>query len=376
MLLLSVLAILALSSGEAHSVPPLDSSKKNNLLPPAASWKRPLVVIAFPCTAYAMYNVWIRKMLQTRFLRLQLLAAASTVVVDGDDPKNHDTGTLVDETLRKSLAKFVPRKRCEEHLDRLVTVWKGPFLQEHNTTTLLDDGYYSIGDGGGGGNLAIRLEQDQATIAVVDEKNKRFWGFQDLVERRRKEVGIVEDLHEKMAWQTWLKDVLSKESKKQLSLLTPGKYTFLYREHVNEEELLVMLSKRGAWTFLRLTKPSSLFIHEASDRNNNHQRCYLEDHGALLGFLPVRTHNCGRIVRTRKCFQIEWESSSVRIGWNTVGRTLEIPAVTKILLAAPWPLFSVEEDDQQQSQTTTSSSSDVLLMHRPKNGRLVWYRHG
>jgi hypothetical protein len=60
-------------------------------------------------------------------------------------------------------------------------------------------------------------------------------GFQDLITKRRKQAGIVEDLREKMSWQLWLKDVLLQQSKKRLSSLSslsplsPGRYSFLYR---------------------------------------------------------------------------------------------------------------------------------------------------
>jgi hypothetical protein len=239
---------------------------------------------------------------------------------------------------------------------------------------------------------------------------------------------VAESTVTKWAWQLWLEHQLQVDSDETdddlhnedplFTFLTPGRYTCIYREAVDEEDLATMMAQRRA-TFLsklKLAQPTILIVEEpqkiveekSTTSGRRCQRICMEECGRMWygGILPFRTRTYGWIVQkyvdSDKTYnqgyfsirpapsppspppppptlEIEWDSSSHRVGfpkWG-LGKVTEYPGLT----TAPWPIEkrrivsgTARRDDDVPESAADNVIVKVALMNRPGKGWLVW-RH-
>jgi hypothetical protein len=282
-----------------------------------------------------------KRRLQRRLLVLQLIQAATAV-----DGKKR-SGRLLPPLIHKMKKTTDPSRFVGK------VIWEGKLVDADDT---LEDGWYSTGSPTGQSRAAssAQVKGKRASVkllSVPDTSSSSSRTLQELLAKRKK-CTVVEDAAEKLAWQECLRRVLQKNRKRP----HPGLYRFVYREHVSEEELSIMVARRGGFAPIRLHNDSAFVLLDTGD-------CYMEDYAALIGIIPIKTHNTGRVDRGK----IHWKSSSVVIGWKGLfGKTLEMRTVTDLLCKQPWSLSSYEQQP---------GGPPVLLMNRPDKGWLMWQRN-
>jgi hypothetical protein len=193
---------------------------------------------------------------------------------------------------------------------------------------------------------------------------------------------VEEDLTKRLAWEHAMAEcrpLLADENANSAAPLVPGAYSFLYRDYVNQEELLAMLCRRKAMETLlyRQTRATSLEVEDPTSNGNSStspsdQKCILTDRAKMLGFLPVTIHWEGIVPRTtgddQKC-TIRWTNTSCRIGWQRLGKTIQQPSLAEKYRKDDWDVLLPPSSD-----TDAVNEGDIIVFYRQGQGKLVFAR--
>jgi hypothetical protein len=93
---------------------------------------------------------------------------------------------------------------------------------------------------------------------------------------------------------------------------------------------------------------------------------------ALGGILPIRIEWQGEIrdssdqaddaiANTNSTPAIHWTSTSFRLGWNVLGKTVTNPPVSEKLRQEPWAIY-----------LPVDGNGDIVVLHRLGSGKLVY----
>ncbi|KAJ1457600.1 hypothetical protein M885DRAFT_496621 [Pelagophyceae sp. CCMP2097] len=192
-----------------------------------------------------------------------------------------------------------------------------------------DDGWRGTGDenvfvrlgdespGSESGGCAVYSRLDPLDARPLDDV------FSALVSARER-GRVVESASQRVRWAQVLRRAAS--SSAAPSTLPLASYHFVFRDYVNAEELSSMMQCRGSALLLlfRLAEDTELTVHESG--------CSLQDTFLLFGLLPIRIRWEG----VERNGQIDWTSTSARIGWRRCGKTVLSPKAAEKLRHEPW----------------------------------------
>lgn len=148
-----------------------------------------------------------------------------------------------------------------------------------------------------------------------------------LARAERRPGRIVDGAGARLAWHRVLADGGLWEAPGTPPKFLAGEYQFAFRDYVNAEERLAMLSSRLALTWLLLRQPAPTKLEVRADG-----RCVIKDRMVTLGVVPLACEWRGTLDGHR----IDWTTTSARVGWRWLGRTIDRPAKAEELRAAPW----------------------------------------
>ena len=388
---------------------------------------------------YNSYVASVRRRLEPQYRALQLLSAVAAI-----DDAEHKTRNWLLNSPQAQLPVLVPITLTEEDNDILVPLWNGT-LDNLSETVLgkVGDGLFAtVPKNGKDMSLLVEVGGDHVSVYLaannvgnllnqmgtdwVNHINNLLPDYaKGCCGRKKQSVVGVESVATKWAWQLWLEHQLQvdtddiddepSDEDPLCTFLTPGRYTCIYREAVNEEDMTSMMARRRA-TFLskgKIARPHVLLVEEPQkimDENatthTRRQRICVEEYGRMWygGILPYRHRSYGWIVQKplqddnnmddQRYFsiraapppispplppptlQVEWDSSSHRIGfprWG-LGKITEYPE----LVTEPWAIekraivAEAQSSDDDDPPKAAPSVSKVVLMNRPGSGWLVW----
>jgi len=106
-------------------------------------------------------------------------------------------------------------------------------------------------------------------------------------------------------------------------------WRFAFRDYVNHEERNIMLASRltPQWLLARMPEPTCLKLRPDGSAT-------LTDRVVAFGFLPLRCDWHGSLFAEAQ--EIRWTSTSARIGWRWLGRTIDRPKAAEEMRTAPW----------------------------------------
>ncbi|CAB9515047.1 expressed unknown protein [Seminavis robusta] len=305
----------------------------NNLLVPWAA--------AAGCSvSYLLYDALLKRSLRPTFLSIQVLAQVSSM-------NTQNAATELPSLIPQM--KRIPMEQISNIQESGDLLWEGSTKGE-----TLETGWFVAGKRTK--SMVVHVgEQQQIQVFAP----KAAWATPkdtsiSKLLSAKKSCSVVQDLHDRLAWQEFLKDSLSSTSSE--TKLKPGRYRFVYRETVNVEEYIGMIAQKRGLTKLRFAKDSILVLEEDG-------QCYMEDYFRLYGIFPMNTHNTGEWSQEKAV----WDKNQVRFGWKGIfGRTKEMEVVTKILRESPWDLKPCSFDDDREG----------VLFYRHRAGWLIWEKVG
>jgi len=115
----------------------------------------------------------------------------------------------------------------------------------------------------------------------------------------------------------------------------PGRYSFVFRDYVNSEELSGMAAARGCGTALLFYGDGKTRLDVAPDG-----RVSLRERFRLLSFLPLTIRWTGE----QAGGEFRWTATEARLGWRWLGRTFDRPAPAERLRREPWRCRPVGDD--------------------------------
>jgi hypothetical protein len=140
-----------------------------------------------------------------------------------------------------------------------------------------------------------------------------------------------------------------------------GEYLFCFRDYVNFEELTIMLVQRKAWELI-LLRSSGIGKLTICDRKDPRQKsCSLKERFYIFLLIPLAIEWSGQF--SSRAHTLNWETSSMRIGWSFFGKTIHKPKASEKLRKDPWLVYYPQEDD---------SHGEILILHRIGSGKLVY----
>ena len=115
----------------------------------------------------------------------------------------------------------------------------------------------------------------------------------------------------------------------------PGRYSFVFRDYVNSEELSGMAAARGCGTALLFYGDGKTRLDVAADGS-----VALRERFRLLSFLPLAIRWTGE----QAGGEFRWTATEARLGWKWFGRTFDRPAPAERLRREPWRCRPVGDD--------------------------------
>jgi len=213
-------------------------------------------------------------------------------------------------------------------------------------------------------NFETRISKDIACCytqsgktALFGKNPKRNLSLGQLVSTKTKQIENVEDIYERVNWNDRINECKFLGAKVN-NVLKDGKYIYCYRDYVNFEELLGMVSKRfGVERFLyHGTQAGILNIHKETSY------CTFTERPKLFTFIPLKIQWQGNVIGDK----IVWNSSSMDIGWkNTfLHKFIDRPAAAERLRQANWSVkFSND-----------CANGDIVCCYREGVGHMVLAR--
>ena len=134
-----------------------------------------------------------------------------------------------------------------------------------------------------------------------------------------------------------------------------GVWRFAFRDHVNNEERSSMLASRltPQWLLARMPAPTRLELCPDGS-------AILTDRLVACGCLPLQVDWYGSLLVETQ--EIQWASTSARIGWRWLGRTIDRPKVAEKKRTAPWLVKRAATTPTDEPTTPIAPGS---RRHRP-----------
>ena len=134
-----------------------------------------------------------------------------------------------------------------------------------------------------------------------------------------------------------------------------GVWRFAFRDYVGSEERGSMLASRLTlqWRLARMPAPGRLELRPDGS-------AILTDRVVAFGCLPLRCDWYGSLLVETQ--EIQWTSTSARIGWRWLGRTVDRPKVAEKKRTAPWLVKRAATTPTDEPTTPIAPGS---RRHRP-----------
>lgn len=266
---------------------------------------RPALLALAGLTGYATYSLAVYRRLRIPFLRMRLVAAARP-----------EAGK---EEITQAAADLL-RARGQDANENLPGVELGS------------------------ADAAALLSQLSKLLPSPEEVD-----VDDLFEASQgDEASVVEGVEERLRWHALLMQAHEGAAKVEAQDLEGTSWRFCFRDYINEEELLVMAGRRGAFTLVRRLGAGRLTLG-TTPRLGADVSATLREELALLGVVPVQIEWRGRLVSVPEAgsaqsardaqsgpLELRWEDTSLRLGWPRFGRTVERPPAAERLRQQPW----------------------------------------
>ena len=129
-----------------------------------------------------------------------------------------------------------------------------------------------------------------------------------------------------------------------------GVWRFAFRDYVNHEERGGMLASRltPQWLLARMPAPGRLELRPDGS-------ALLTDRVVAFGCLPLRCDWYGSLLVETQ--EIQWTSTSARIGWRWLGRTKINPKGAEEIRTAPWLVKRAATTPTDELHEPTASSA-------------------
>ncbi|GKY98562.1 hypothetical protein MPSEU_000813000 [Mayamaea pseudoterrestris] len=218
-----------------------------------------------------------------------------------------------------------------------------------------DGTIYKCGD-----SLFCKLSRNQTSYSLFGIKPRAIPSLRQLVQKHSRLATVYEDFDTRYSYMQGIQQARTLEpTLVNASSVINGAYTFCFRDYVNFEEMLGMMIRRKGIEvlLLRLLESGKLVIDD--------EDCTMKEKSTFLLVIPLEVCWHGKLSADR----IDWSRSSMRIGWEKFGSTIQNPGVAEKLRVDPWVVKLPKE-----SYPLWDGSGDVLVIDRLGSGGLVFCR--
>lgn len=208
------------------------------------------------------------------------------------------------------------------------------------------------------GDVAFQYTEDGEKWEIHGRRKPSTLSMQELVYEKSTMIEIEEDIYKRMNWNDRIDECTPmKHGEMKNHPKIEGSYSFCYRDYVNHEELMGMMWKRGGIEAF-LFKPARAGVITV-DKDS---KCVLTERSKLFYFIPIFITWEGLL----KDGAIEWNTTSMMLGWEKFGKIFDKPSVAERLRKANWNILIPKDD----------STGDILCFEREGKGHLVFAKEG